>query len=492
MRILKIFVSLVLMLLVGCGGSGGATTNAGPDLPQVNDIVTATAAIQKAAKAVVLIRTAGASASGSFISGTGLLLTNNHVLGDATCPLEGCYVQLTFQRQRGQQRLQPVTVFAVPQSVDVGLDMAVVQMYDRPGGSKLVTPDFLSFNAQTPASLFGLHVTVVGHPEARLKKWSDGVVFDATGSWFRSTNYSLPGNSGSPILDDNGQIVGLLHRGPTAEDLFTSDGANLYSVGTASAQLVAALSAPLPAVMISSSAPTTADQFLAKDYVYLNAHVAAVQADGATVAPLTLLGQACDAALARHDFLSPDDLSSALTPCFHAQTWIECRADANSVPYGVVCPTNAEASAWAARFQKMNQLQTGMNGAMDYYSLSFATARLQTSMFAGYNAGALSLQQAMSVANPVLDFTGAYYLAAFNVGSYNGTNIKNYVLNYQQVSNYGQQGLDIALAGDWLYSFGSLPRTDLLPFLAQLYANPTTSTGTKLLIEDIQYGLDSL
>ena len=489
MKVLKFMVPLVLMFLAGCGDS---SSTAGSDPPHLNDIVTATAAVQKAANAVVLIHTAGFLASGSFISGTGLLLTNNHVLGDTVCPREGCYVQITFMRQRGQQRQQPETVFAVPQSVDVGLDMAVVQMYDRPGGNELTTPEYLSFNAQTTSSLIGTHVTIIGHPDGRLKKWSDGVVFDANGDWFKSTNYSLPGNSGSPVVDDNGKIVGLIHRGPTAEDLFTSNGANLYSVCTASAPLVAAMTAPLPSVMISTAAATTAEQFLANDYVYLNAHAATVDADGATTTPLALLGKACDVALARQDFLSPDDLTSALTPCFHAQTWIECRTDANSVPYGVVCPTGTDASAWADRFRKMNSLQVAMNGAMDYYSVSFAMASLQTTMQAGYNAGAQSLQQAMSVTNPVLDFTGAYYLAAFDVGSYNSTYIKNYVANYQQVSNYGQQASYIALAGDWLWYFGSLQKTDLLPFLAQLYGDPNTSTGTKLLIEDIQYGLGAL
>ena len=490
--ILKFMVPLTLLFLAGCGGGGGSATSAVSDAPQLNDIATASAAVQKAAKAVVLIRTAGASASGSFISGSGLFLTNNHVLGATVCPREGCYAQITFMRQRGQLRQQPMTVFAVPQSVDVGLDMAVVQMYDRPGGNKLATPDYLSFNAQPSSSLVGTHVTIIGHPDGRLKKWSDGVVFDAIGSWFRSSNYSLPGNSGSPVIDDSGQIVGLMHRGPTSEDLFTSDGANLYSVGTASAQLVAAMSAALPAVMISTSAPTSSEQFLANDYVYLNAHATTVLADGAQAPPLELLAKACDAALARQDFLSPDDLTSALSPCFHAQTWIDCRSDASSVPYGVVCPAAGETSAWADRFQQMNRLQTAMNGIMDYNSISFATARLQPTLGAGYSAGAQSLQQAMSGTDPVLDFAGAYYLAAFNVGSYNSTNIRDYVANYQKVSNYGQQASNIALAGDWLYYFGSLQRTDLLPFLTQLYGNPSTSTGTKLLIEDIQYGIDAL
>ena len=64
------------------------------------------------------------SATAVFISPDGLLLTNNHVLGVSICPVEGCYVQLTFGDQRGVPVSPAEVVFAVPKAVNVGLDVA--------------------------------------------------------------------------------------------------------------------------------------------------------------------------------------------------------------------------------------------------------------------------------------------------------------------------------------------------------------------------------
>jgi S1-C subfamily serine protease len=117
-------LSLTLTLTSCSGGSGGGSSSASnnANLPKMNDIVTAPAPIQAAAKSVVRIRTARQSATGFFISATGLLLTNNHVLGNSVCATEGCYAQVTFMYQRGEPLPQPITVFVMPVSVDVGLD----------------------------------------------------------------------------------------------------------------------------------------------------------------------------------------------------------------------------------------------------------------------------------------------------------------------------------------------------------------------------------
>ena len=96
----------------------------------------------------------------------------------------------------------------------------------------------------------------MGHPEGALKKWTDGQVTDANGQWITTTAYTLPGDSGSPILNDQGQVIGLLHRGPTSEDLFAENGVDMYSLGTASAPIVAAMAAPASPPLVSAIAAT--------------------------------------------------------------------------------------------------------------------------------------------------------------------------------------------------------------------------------------------
>lgn len=478
-------------LLVGCGDDITLTVVNNADLPGFNDITTAPPDIQTAARAVVRVYTAGSYATGFFTSPTGQLVTNDHVLGDSVCPKEGCYLEITVMHQRGAAKLDPVTVFAVPQAVDVGLDLAVAQLYDSMG-MKLATPDYLTFNSRTSSELLGTHITIVGHPEGNLKKWTDGVVATAAGKWFQATAFVLPGDSGSPVLDDSGRVVGLLHRGPASLNLFTANSANVSSIATASASLLPAMTAPLPATMLSVSQPTTAEKFLAYNSLYQNARVTSLTADGVVTTPLKLLGTACDAALARQDYTSPNDMEDALSPCYDAQTWIECRLDADPSPYATVCPDSSDTIAWRSRFKALNQKWLDMTGQPDYDSLTFGIASLETGMFSGLAAGAQELQQAVTASTAPLDLSLAYYLAAFNLPTYAGVTITDYLTNYRTTLHYELGDRYIAYGTAWLFAHNRISRSDMLLLLNGLYNDPDVSLGTKLDIEDLLYERDAL
>jgi hypothetical protein len=472
---------IAITVALGCSGGGSG----GSELPSFRDISSAPSKIQTAAEAVVRVRMAAGYGTGSFISSSGLLLTNDHVLGDTVCPLEGCSIQLAFGLELGKPVQNPMTVFAVPQAVDVGLDMAVAQIYDSPGGTPLATPTFLSFHDLDAASLLGMHVTVVGHPEGDLKKWTDGEVVDAFGDWFTADAYSLPGNSGSPMLDDDGNIVGLLHRGPSGEDLITNDSVDVYSIGTASAPLNAARSAPLPAEMISLGAETTAQDIVTNDLVYLNGRAAEATVAGTPTNVLSALGQACDAALARTDFVSPDDLTAALQPCSDGQRWIECRYDETRPAYGVVCPVDG--AAWAARFQAMNQLWVAMNGNTDLSPVSFGVAALSSSKAAGLSAGATSLQAALNAAGQTLDLSVTNYLSAFAVAFYAGNDTLTWLRAYKSRPDYALFATSIASAFLWSADNNLIDSSEARSALADLAGNPDVTVGSKLYIQNQQY-----
>ena len=469
----------------GCSGGGGG----GSSLPAFHDLTTAPAAIQTASLAVVRIHTAGEYGTGSFISADGLLLTNNHVLGDTVCSIEGCSIQLAFNFQRGQPFQQFSTVYAVPVAVDVGLDMAVVQIHTSTASSaNLSTPNFLTIVPHDPSSLLGTRITIVGHPESRLKKWTSGEVVDVFGNWFSSTAYILPGDSGSPVLDDGGNLVGIIHRSPTGEDLISNDSVNVMAIGTASAPLQAAMAvSALPAAMISVGAPATAEAVVASDFVYLNARAATVGVNGAATDVLSLLGDACDAALARTDFASPDDLTAALQPCNDALTWIECRSDESPVAYGTVCPSG-DAALWTARFQKMNDLWVAMNGNTDLAPVTFGVAQLALTKTDGTAQGSASLQAALAaVGNPALDFGLSNYLAAFEVASYAGTDTLGWLRAYRQAPGYQDYGTPIASAYLWWWDNGVISEDEALAALNALIQDPNVSIGAKLYADEVLY-----
>jgi V8-like Glu-specific endopeptidase len=477
-------VALVCALTGSFGCS--SKTASGPSLPSFSDLTTAPAAIQKAALAVVRIETANEAATGSFISADGLLLTNNHVLGTAICPVEGCFAQLTFNFQRGLPLSQPQTVFVVPTAVSAGLDMAVVQVYSSQGGAKFAAPNSLTIASKTAAALETTHVTVVGHPEGDLKKWTSGEVFLSDGDWIYTTAYSLPGNSGSPFLDDDGELVGILHRGPTGEGLVSTNGVLTYSIGTPSSLLLAAMKAPLPSEMISVAAPTTESDVVANDIVYLNAHVSEANVTGGTTLDvLSALGTACDAAL-QGSYGTPDLLDAALQPCDDAMSWIHCQAD---VPGrgGSECPGASDLVLWQQRFTQMNAVTVAMNDQPYLDPISSGIASLQPTSAQGLAAGGSSLTQALAAAGAPLDLSIANYLAAFAVPSYQGTSIPTYVTNYAQVPEYQLNAGDAASAATWLAQDGLFTSSQAVAVVEALYADPTVVVGDKLYIETIEY-----
>jgi hypothetical protein len=453
-------------------------------LPSFRDVTDAPPAIQTAAQAVVRVGTANSFATGSFISPHGLLLTNNHVLGVDVCPREGCYAKITRMLQRHSTPPKTQTVYVVPLAVDVGLDMALVQVLDgSPGGSVLDTPQYLTIDARDPPALQGSSIHIVGHPEGHLKKWSTGSVVDSSGAWISTTAFTLPGNSGSPILDDAGHLVGLLHRGPAAQDLVTNDGINEFSIGTASAALVPALSAPLPAAIRSISASVTDADVAQHDLVYLNARASMVTVDGMPKSVLAILGAACDGGLARTSFESPEDLSSAVAPCSAASLWIDCRRDAPAD--FSVCPD--QPPDWQRRCQSVYDRWRSLNGQLELSFVSSCRAALASSQADGMSAGAQGLEQALAAAKPPLDFGIANSLAKFHVDSYAGTRIVDFLHAYASFPDYALSGTEIASAALWLNGADALSRTDTISLLKALYSDDKIELGTRLYIEEILY-----
>ena len=485
---------------IGCSKEPAAAAVA--EFDAFHDMDDAPPAVRAMAAAVVRVGTIGEYGTGAFISGDGQLLTNNHILGADICAIKGCYASLTFGHERHKPPRAAMDVFVVPLHVDVGLDMAVVQVYSSGSsagvGAKLVTPDFVTIESHDAASLVGTKVFVVGHPEGRLKKWSSGDVDDTEGSWIQSSAFTLPGNSGSPIVNEAGKLVGILHRGPSGEDLVTRSGLDVYSIGTASSALLNAMGDPLPSVMRDVTlAAASADDVVAHQSVYLNAHVSSVPlpaAAGAPAAPgappapqpiLSMLGDACDRGLARNDFASPDDLDTFQEPCVDAMQWIECESDAEAA-FGV-CPTGDDNKAWSARFSKAADRYYALHGALWLSGLSFGQASLQSSKGEGMVAAQQSLGQALAAAQPPMDFILTNYLAAFGIADYQGTKVVEYTQNYAKVTHYELSILRIAYTALWLANQGLMSGNDAIALLTKLMNDGKADLAAKLYIEDVLY-----
>lgn len=456
-------------------------------LPSFDDVFQAPARIQNAAQAVVEVRIADGVATGSFVSGNGLLLTNDHVLGVDECFGEGCYATIQRMYQRHATPGNPESVYVVPLAVDIGSDIALVQLYSGgPSGAQLSTPNFLTIQAATAASLLDTHVNIVGHPEGALKKWTSGPVVDTDGTWIYVAAFILPGNSGSPILTDDGTMVGIIHRAPTSQDLGTNVGVDEFAIGTAAGAFAsylttASISSPqLPPSMLSNATSMTDEQVASNEEVYLNSQVVSANVGGTSKPVITSLGIACDEALQQTAFSSPEDLDSILSPCSSGISWINCQSSSG------VCPSSsADTQAWLTRYSQVFAALQSLNSQLDLDMVTAGPAGLQTTSALAHSVAQQGLSQALASAQPPLDFTIAAYCAQYGVDSYNGTDIVNYLLSYASIPDYGIQGSNIVQTLMALYNANRVSSTQAIALLQQLAADDHIELGTKLYIEQI-------
>lgn len=201
------------------------------NISQGNDIT------KDKARAVVRINYGGTA---SFISPDGKLLTNNHVLGQTQedrgdCMREGCYVALDFNYEQGK-KVEHKYIFAYPIAIFPKLDAAIYQIYTNYKKEEKFHPEtWISMESATGEELIGKNITVIGHPLGLLKKFSTGKGISHSGYWANVDNFAFGGNSGSPMLNDKGQFVCLLHRGPQeAMNIVTPTKLTNYSICTPS------------------------------------------------------------------------------------------------------------------------------------------------------------------------------------------------------------------------------------------------------------------
>lgn len=491
-RIVRLGVSALGLFLAACVEEQDELPNANP--PELYDIDGASEMIRTAAKAVVKIQhPAGSAGTGSFISPDGLLLTNNHVLGSEACAREGCEIAIAFQYQVGVFSLSPRKMFAVPQHVDVGLDMAVLQVFkDESQADRLPTPNFLTFETRSASELVGQHVIAIGHPLGRLKKWSEGAVIQADGDWFESSVFSLPGGSGSPILNDEGKLVGLLHRGSEGFDLLTRTGTQVTAIASAAAALEQALTEPLPASVVSVKDKLTRQSVLARTDAFLAASESTANVDGESILLVSLLADACDKGLASEDFSSLEELQSTFIPCFRALDFIECRSDAEEEAPAKQCPEEEERDAWRSRLEAVNAKQRDFNGSLELSAISYSMEALADSSTEGERIGRDNLLAALEETKPAFDFQLAYYLTAYGIESYGDESTRDFILSYSKAPFYERYAWEISVSALWLYTADLLDREQTLKIIKSLYKDDNVSLGARLRIEELLYNADEL
>jgi hypothetical protein len=240
---------IALVALNACSKDKPSPTEAYRLLPHVAD---GPVYVREASKAVALVANAdGSRGTGTFVTPDGVFLTNHHVLGPTTCPLEGCFIRLHFDFQKGAERSSRRSFYAKPLYSDAKLDVSFVQLHEVtdasathrtlyladdpllreafakddptslrnmvfPNGvssARFTSPAHLEIDRIGPDDLKDQEVALIGHHLGGLKKFSTTRVFNAQNAFGTLRTLTFPGSSGSPVINKNKRLIGVHHSG---------------------------------------------------------------------------------------------------------------------------------------------------------------------------------------------------------------------------------------------------------------------------------------
>jgi putative serine protease PepD len=291
--------ALVAGVLLGTGLAGDDSPAAAPAATPVVDSSgnasddVARSVYAAASSSVVSIRTGSGSGTGFLVDGDGTIVTNAHVVGDAS------QVQVRFEDD-GQ--LHTAQVLGVDESTDLAAIRVDASAAD--GVRPLALAD--SDNAEV-----GEPVVAIGYPLGLDRTATAGIVSGLERQIEAPNGFSIdsviqtdapinPGNSGGPLLNSRGQVIGVNSQIATAAG---------GGIGFA-----------VPSNTVRDVLPQL-EQGAAPEHAYLGVSTTAAPNGGAQVAEVTAGGPAADAGLQAGDMITevdgdavndPDDVARAI------------------------------------------------------------------------------------------------------------------------------------------------------------------------------------
>jgi hypothetical protein len=177
------------------------------------------------------VRTPKGSGFGTgFLVSPHLVLTNNHVLEDASIA-GNSKVEFDFQEgPDGKLRtsiflnFDPATFFVT----DKALDFSLVAL--KGDISRIAKMGFNGLSAEEGKVIVGEYVSIIQHPSGERKQLAlrENQIVDVLDNFLHYKTDTSPGSSGSPVFNDQWEIVALHHSGIPKKDasgrILTRDG----------------------------------------------------------------------------------------------------------------------------------------------------------------------------------------------------------------------------------------------------------------------------
>lgn len=484
------FLSLSLVLLLAaCGGSVSI-----PNYDDFKNITEAPQPLQRAAKAIVKVSVAGEGAgTGSFISDDGLMLTNNHVLGidgQSACAREGCEITIHENFQIGHSPTEERTVFAEPVAVAPELDASVFQIWINSSKSKKYEPEHsLEIAPLTPQALQDKPVNIIGHPLGAIKKWSGGQVVKFRGNWMEFKGFILPGNSGSPVLDDSGRLIGLVHSMYLSPDAFNRKELLRVGMATMAKPIQELLSGGDRRVGLFLSVEAPATEKIALDHQ--NAYKMAgknkaILEGGKTSSLLELVAKKCDEALSTEFRAQSDASAEVVAACEGALRWMDCGSESSETS---VCPSDAERAPWIHRFHQASRIAARFNFPTPQWWLIGPVVKVHAGMEEGWKLAQEGVKEYLEEFNPPMNMALAASLAGV-LGAgfrYNGRQVADYILSYGSRPNYELGYADVIKGHLTLLKLRWISSGTFVAAINKMFQDEKLDIGSRLNLETFSY-----
>ena len=158
-----------------------------------------------------------------FMVSPRLLMTNNHVLEDAPSA-QGSVVEFNYQYDLDRNLLTP-TVFALAPNelfvTDATLDYTLVSVQPTAvTGEALSAFGWNILIEQVGKVIIGEYLTIIQHPSGEPKQLAlrENQLIDVLPQFLHYKTDTAPGSSGSPVFNDQWEVVALHHSGVPATD----------------------------------------------------------------------------------------------------------------------------------------------------------------------------------------------------------------------------------------------------------------------------------
>ena len=282
-------------MLLGTGLADNDTPAATPATPPIvasnsSNSEIARAVYAAASPSVVSVRTEGGSGTGFLVDSDGTIVTNAHVVGDAS------EVQVRFEDGGDEHTAQVL-------GVDASTDLAAIKV--DAGAADGVKPLQL---ADSDDAQVGDPVVAIGYPLGLDRTATAGIVSGLEREIQAPNGFSIdkviqtdapinPGNSGGPLLNASGQVIGVNSQ------IATAGGGN-GSVGIGFA---------VPADTVRDVLPQL-EKGAAPEHAYLGLATGAAPDGGAQVGDVTAGGPAADAGIQAGDVVTEVDGDAVSDP----------------------------------------------------------------------------------------------------------------------------------------------------------------------------------